>query len=102
MRNGFRPMVHNLAPTKSEAYQQHRTCDRKKVYASYEEGWKAVRHIKRNGNDRFPQLELIPYVCRYCRKIHVGHNNNPTTQQQPHQASQHLTADLRQYVVAGL
>lgn len=102
MRQGFRRMVHNQSPTKSEAYQKHRTCDRKKVYTSYGEGWKAVRHIKKLGNDSYPQFELIPYLCRYCRKIHVGHTNNPTMQQQPHQSPQHLTADLRQYVVAGL
>lgn len=76
-RSQFKRMTHNQASTKAEAYQKHRTCDRKKVYPSYGEGWKAVRHIQRNGNDPFPEFELRPYLCAYCKKIHVGHANMP-------------------------
>lgn len=77
MNPPIRRMFHNTIVTKPIAYRRHRTCDRKKVYGSMPEGWGAVRHIQRNGNDLYPDFELRPYVCEFCGEIHVGHSNTP-------------------------
>lgn len=76
-RGELKRMVHNVAPTRNEAWRRFRTCDRKKVYPDMEAGWRTVRYIKANGNDLFPDFELRPYVCEFCAKIHVGHSNTP-------------------------
>lgn len=73
----FRRMTQTTVPTRNDAYRRFRTCDRKKVYPSMEKGWDAVHHIKRNGNDLYPDFELRPYTCEFCDRIHVGHSNTP-------------------------
>ena len=75
MVSQIRLILHNTVTTLPTAYLRHRTCDRKKVYGTVQEGWAAVRHIQRNGNDLYPDFELRTYMCEFCGRIHVGHSN---------------------------
>lgn len=81
MSGTIKLMDRNTVPSPS-AYQRYRTCDRKKVYPSMEAGWRAVKYIQHNGNDRFPDFELRPYLCAFCGRIHVGHSNIPRITEQ--------------------
>lgn len=70
-------ITHNTVSSNPAPYRRYRTCDRKKVYDSMDQGWGAVRHIQKNGKDLYPDFELRPYECEFCHQVHVGHSNMP-------------------------
>lgn len=77
----IRRMGQNTVPTPSQ-YQRYRSCDRKRIYPTVDDAWAAVESLKEKGKDPYPEFELRPYICQFCRRIHIGHSNTPIAVEQ--------------------